>query len=140
MTVRRLLGVGPAAAPVSYTHLLTASREHRERFGDALVEELVRGVAAVELVEHLAVADEEDAPGAARGLHGVRDHEDRLSAAVHLAEETEQLVRGFAVERAGRLVGEQDARLCDERAGNGGALLLAAGDLVGCLLYTSRCV
>ena len=59
-----------------------------------LVEELVRGVAAVELVEHLAVADEEDAPGAARGLHGVRDHEDRLPAAVHLAEETQQLVRG----------------------------------------------
>ena len=74
-------------------------------------------------MEHLAVADEEDAPGAARGLHGVRDHEDRLPAAVHLAEETEQLVRGFAVERAGRLVGKQDARLCDERAGNGGALL-----------------
>ena len=63
----------------------------------------------------------------------MRDHEDRLPAAVHLAEETEQLVRGFAVERAGRLVGEQDARLCDERAGNGGALLLAAGDLVGVL-------
>ena len=35
----------------------------------------------------------------------------------------------LAVERAGRLVGEQDLRIVDERAGNGDALLLAAREL-----------
>ena len=39
------------------------------------------------------------------------------------------LVRGARIEIAGRLVGEQQARRVDERAGDGDTLLLAAGKL-----------
>ena len=39
------------------------------------------------------------------------------------------LVRGSRIEIAGRLVGEKQARRVDQRAGDGDALLLAAGEL-----------
>ena len=41
----------------------------------------------------------------------------------------EHLAAGLRVEVAGRLVGEQHRRLADQRAGDGDALLLAAGEL-----------
>jgi len=63
----------------------------------------------------------------------VRDHHDGLARGVDLAEELQELVGRAGVERAGRLVGQQDLRAGDERAGDGGALLLSAGDLVGVL-------
>ena len=50
---------------------------------------------------------------------------------VQLVEQREDLVAGAAVEVAGRLVGEQDRRAVDQRPGDGDALLLAAGELVG---------
>ena len=63
-------------------------------------------VTAVELVEHLAVLDEEHAPGMACRLDGVRDHEDSLTERVHLAEQAQQFVGGLRIERARRLVGK----------------------------------
>src|SRR6516165_5029252 len=38
---------------------------------------------------------------------------------------------GSAVKVAGRLVGKEEGRLVDERAGNGGALAFAAGEFGG---------
>ena len=84
-------------------------------------------------MEHAAVLDEEDAARATRRAHGVRDHEDGLPGGVDLAEEVQQLVGRAGVERAGRLVGQQDAGLRNQGARHGGALLLPAGDLIGVL-------
>ena len=50
--------------------------------------------------------------------------------AIELLEEREDLVAGARVEVAGRLVGEEERRLGDERARDGDALLLPAGELV----------
>ena len=71
-----------------------------------LVELLVAAVAAVELVEHLAVLDEEHAPGMAGRLDGVGHHQDGLPVGVDLMEQAQQLVRRAGIQRAGRLVGQ----------------------------------
>ena len=71
-----------------------------------------------------------DAVGDRRGVRVVRDHHDRLAELVdRLAQQRQHLLAGARVEVAGRLVGEQDGRARDERAGDGDALLLAAGEL-----------
>ena len=56
----------------------------------------------------------------------VGDEDDRPAAGVELAEDGQDVGAGAAVEVAGRLVGEDERRLGDERAGDGDALLLAA--------------
>ena len=61
------------------------------------------------------------------GLMGDEDHGD--AACVQLLEQCDDLLGGTAVERAGRLVGEEDMRVVDERARDRHALLLAAGQL-----------
>ena len=43
----------------------------------------------------------------------------------------DDLLAGVAVEIGGRLVGQHDLRMLDQRAGDGDALFLAAGELVG---------
>ncbi len=50
--------------------------------------------------------------------------------AVDPAEQPEHLRGGLRVERAGRLVGEQDVRVGRQRAGDADALLLPAGELL----------
>ncbi len=117
---------------------LTARRQHREGVGDLLIQRLVRRRAAVDLVEHRAVLDEQHARGVARGLDRVRHHEDGLSRSVDALEQAQQLVGALGVERAGRLVGEEQLRLRDERAGDRRALLLSAGKLIGELLQQRR--
>ena len=102
-----------------------------ERVGDAAVEGGLRVRTARELLCDGTVAQEEDTARTAGRADGVRDHDDGLPRAVDRAEETEQLLGGAGVERTGRLVGKEHLRARDERAGHGGALLLAAGDLVG---------
>ena len=69
-----------------------------------------------------------------RSAHGrdvrvVGDEHDRPAGRVELAEQGDDLGAGVAVEVAGRLVGEDQRRLRHERAGDGDALLLAAGQL-----------
>ena len=59
----------------------------------------------------------------------VGDEDDRPARGVELVEERHDLGAGVAVEVAGRLVGEDERRLGDERPGDGDALLLAAGQL-----------
>ena len=62
-------------------------------------------------------------------------HQDRrLGLVVDLEEELHDLPAGGRVEVAGRLVGDDQSRLVNERAGDRDALLLATGELTGVLL------
>ena len=73
-----------------------------------------------------------DAVGVGGGDRVVGDHDDRLAEVVDdVAQQREDLAAGAGVERAGRLVGEHDLGPGDQRAGDGDALLLAAGELGG---------
>ena len=83
----------------------------------------------------LAVAHVEDAVGDLGGLGVVGDHEDGLvELAAGLAEHLEDGVGVLGVEVAGGFVGEDDGGTVDEGAGDGDALLLAAGELVGAMV------
>jgi hypothetical protein len=62
----------------------------------------------------------------------VRDHHDGLAQlAVQLVQQVQHLFAGGAVEVAGGLVGDDQRRVGHQGAGDGHALLLAAGQLVG---------
>ena len=75
-----------------------------------------------------AVVEHDDLVGADDGREPVRDDQ-RRAVARHPFERVLDLLLGVAVERRGRLVEEQDRRRLEDRAGDGDALLLAAGEL-----------
>ena len=89
-------------------------------------------------MEHLAVLDEQHARGVAGRLDRVRDHEDGLTTAVDLLKQAQQLIRRTRIERTGRLIGQHELRLRDERAGDSYTLLLSAGELIRELLQQLR--
>ena len=90
----------------------------------------VSGGRGEQLVDDLAVVEEHDPIGVRRGVRIVGDHHDRLPVlADGAAHEVEDLGAGPGVEVAGRLVGEDHVGPGVERAGDGDALLLAAGQL-----------
>ena len=68
-------------------------------------------------------------PAASATSAVVGDQDDRAARRVELVEEGHDLGARMAVEVAGRLVGEDQRGFGDERAGDGDALLLAAGQL-----------
>src|SRR5712671_572339 len=88
------------------------------------------------MIEELSVGQDGDAGGEAFGQGAlVGDHDDgHAEGVLDFAEEEEDLLAGGAVEVAGGLVGEQDGGLIYERAGQGAALLLAAGEFAGSML------
>ena len=57
------------------------------------------------------------------------EHQRGLAAPLQAEQQVDHLLAGLAVEIAGRLVGEDDLRARAQRAGDGDALLLAAGEL-----------
>ncbi len=57
----------------------------------------------------------------------MRDNHDGVTRLVELLEQRHDFGAGLGVEIAGRLVGQQDGRVVDERARDGDALALAAG-------------
>ena len=63
---------------------------------------------------------------------------DRRPRAVDAVEQLHDPDRGLGVEVAGRLVGQQQRRVVDERARHRDALLLAAGELVGEVVQLRR--
>src|SRR5688572_14117581 len=91
------------------------------------------GRAAPRQVDHVAFVDDpavEELDLAVRVIRVariVRDHADRRALAVQLAQQVHHRLAVPRVEVSGRLVGEQDRGLAGERAGDGHALLLAAG-------------
>ena len=67
-----------------------------------------------------------------RGFRIVRHHQDRLAElAIEPIEQRQYFLAGRAVEIAGRLVGDDQRRIGDQRTRDRHALLLSAGELVG---------
>ena len=85
------------------------------------------------------VAHPHDPARARRHLRAVGDHEDRLATGVQLPEEVEHLRGARGVERARRLVGQQQRGPVGQRAGDRDALALPArqprGQLTGALQH-----
>ena len=87
------------------------------------------------LFDDAAVEEVDRAVGVRGVARIVRDHADRRAAAVQLAK---QLHHRFAVRRievTRRFVGEEDERIAGDRAGDGDALLLTAGELRRIVLH-----
>jgi len=82
------------------------------------------------LVDHPAVIEADHAAAALIDqVAVVRGDEHRRAAQVRAVEDLHDLARQVGIEVAGRLVGHDDHRVVDQRAGDGHALLLAAGQL-----------
>ena len=77
----------------------------------------------------LPVLDLDHAVRFRRDVGVVRDEDDGVALAVQLVQQPHHLGAALAVERAGRLVGEDHAPAVHERARDGDALLLPAGKL-----------
>src|SRR6516164_7454561 len=58
------------------------------------------------------------------------DHDDGTTVAVKVFEQGQDLVAGPAIQRAGRLVGQDESRVIHHRTRNDDALLLASGELI----------
>src|SRR3990172_620654 len=88
-------------------------------------------------VGDLAVGHHHRAPDAPGELAVVRDHQDRLALGDQIVEERENRLGRLGIQIAGRFVGQNDRRVVGQRAGDGNALLLTAGNrrrqLVGVL-------
>ncbi|MPM52942.1 hypothetical protein SDC9_99706 [bioreactor metagenome] len=82
-------------------------------------------------MKHLTVLDKQHPLGMAGRLDAVGHHENGLPLPVNLTEQPQQVLGGAGIQRACRLVCQDELRLCDERPGHGGALLFAAGHLIG---------
>src|SRR5215207_399430 len=81
------------------------------------------------LTDDLAVAHADDAVAAVADAGVVRDEDEgETLALVQVAHQVHDLVGGLAVEGARRLIRPDDRRVVDERAGDGDALPLAAGE------------
>ena len=78
-----------------------------------------------------AVAQDEVAFAVAGHVEFVGDHHDGDALIVEFLKNPHHLNGSFGIEIAGGFVGKEDLRLIDEAAGDGDALLLAAGELVG---------
>ena len=78
-----------------------------------------------------AVADLDDAVGGFGQFRRVGDDDDGMALVVHLPQRRHHFLAALAVERAGRLVGQNDLAAVHQRPGDRHALLLAAGELVG---------
>ena len=97
-------------------------------------------VAAGALVAHdAALGDLDHAPAHAVDHRlVVRRDDDRRAGAVDPVEQLHDPDRRLGIEVAGRLVGQQQRRVVDERARDRDALLLAAGELVGIVVQLGR--
>ena len=92
---------------------------------------LGRRVERAGVVADDAVSQGDDARSVAlRQLGVVRDHDDQ-AVVRNLSEQVHDLHAGLGVERARRLVGQQNLGVVDERTSDGDALHLAAGELAG---------
>ena len=84
---------------------------------------------AAPLLQDPAVEHVDDAAGEVGMRRRVGDHDDGRAFLVELAEHPHHLLAVGGVEVAGRLVGEDQLGLADQRAGDGDALLLATRQL-----------
>src|ERR1051326_1180263 len=85
----------------------------------------------------VAVAYRHDSFGVLRDVVLVCDQHDRFSFVVECLKDGHDLFRRARVEISRRLVSEHDCRIRDERACDGDALLLSAGQLRGLIAFAS---
>ena len=82
-----------------------------------------------------AVVKSNNAVGVLRDVGLVGDDEDGVADGMQVIEEGHDLVAGLGVEVPGGLVGEDDGGVIDQGAGDGDALALSAGELVGLVVH-----
>ncbi len=107
------------------------------------VERGVAAAAAQQLLvaaglDDLARLDHQDAVRVHDGGEPVRDH-DGGAALAELGDRLLHVPLGFGIERGGRFIEQDDGRVLDQRARDGDALALAAGEL-GAVLADRRVV
>src|SRR6476646_5189917 len=121
------------AKAVSRARTLRAQRLLRPRLVNLLLQlDHVVGRAGGGVADDLPVLQRDQPVGVGGGDRVVGDHHHRLAELVdRLAQQLHDVGAGLGVEVAGRLVGEDDGRFADQGAGDGDALLLAAGELGG---------
>src|SRR5580704_8170030 len=85
-------------------------------------------------LDDAAAVEHDDLVGMDDGREPVRDH-NRGAAAAHLLQRALDLLLGAGVERAGRLVEQQDVRVLEDGAGDRHPLLLAARELQPALAH-----
>src|SRR5438309_6052631 len=73
-----------------------------------------------------AVSQTNGAAGVTSDIGFMRDHNDRIAALIEILEQRHDFLTGFGIEIAGRLVGQNDGWLGDQRAGDGHPLPLTA--------------
>ena len=83
------------------------------------------------VADDLAIFETHDPPAMFRDVFLVRHQNHRLALVVQRLKQRHDLLARPGVQVAGRLVGHQERRVVDEGAGDGDALLLAAGELIG---------
>ena len=82
--------------------------------------------------DHFAINQHERAPGPLGDFHVVRHQDHRqMRFAVELAEQLHDLATRARVQIPGRLIAEENRRPIDQGAGDGHALLLPTGKLIG---------
>ena len=84
--------------------------------------------------DDLAVADVDLALAVVGDLEVVGDDDDGAALPVELFEEGEDFLAGAGIQGAGGFVGQDDRRVGDDGAGDGDALPLTAGKLVGLVM------
>ena len=82
-----------------------------------------------------AVADFDHAVGVGGDAGVVRYHNDGVPVSVQLVDDFHHVFAAGGVERAGGFVGEDDFAAVHQGAGDGHALLLAAGEFVGFVVF-----
>ena len=125
-----------AAIPIRMPSMVSAERSRCERTASSPVRSVSRQFTGPHRHAPRAVSSDTRPSsrrtvrcGPAGDVGLVGDHHDRAAGAVQLVEQAEDLGGRGRVEVAGRLVGEQQVRLGDQRPGDRDPLLLAAGEL-----------
>ena len=126
-----------SASPIESSTIITATPMLKPNSRNSAAPRLEREVADGEergssralVADDRAVAHVDDALRGAREILVVRDDDDRRAVGVQPLEQRDHLGAGARVELAGGLVGEEQRRPVGERARDGDALLLAAGQL-----------
>src|SRR5262249_19194209 len=84
------------------------------------------------------IPEAQDSAGIASHVGLMGDHDDGDAVTVQVLEQGHDLHAGPRVESASGLVGQDEHRLIDERAGDGDTLLLAAGELRRVMMLAIR--
>src|SRR5688572_14888771 len=87
----------------------------------------------IDLEGNFAIANLDPAGSDGGDFRIVRDEHDGAALSAKIPEKIQDRFAGVGIEIAGGFVGEDEFGIVDERAGDGDALLLAAGELAGAM-------